>query len=164
MATSGPGPAGLKSYTRSIVFCARNRKPALDDSLTPVYPTTEGVQQGRLRNLVSQAMQLMRKTPPAELLPVEVLDKLRMPSLAEALEYLHKPPTDADTDSLMSGKHPCQQRLAFEELLAPLPEPEKPARIGAQAKRDRFAGWRGTRRAVRNGLAVYADRRANPRD
>jgi ATP-dependent DNA helicase RecG len=79
---------------------------------------TEGVQQGRLRNLVAQALQLMHKTPPPELLPAEVIDKLQMPSLADALEYLHKPPTDADTDSLMSGKHPCQHRLAFEELLA----------------------------------------------
>jgi ATP-dependent DNA helicase RecG len=112
------GPGGLEIVHPEYRILRPQQASALDDSLTPVYPATEGVQQGRLRNLVSQAMQLMRKTPPPELLPVEVLDKLRMPSLAEALEYLHKPPTDADTDSLMSGKHPCQQRLAFEELLA----------------------------------------------
>jgi ATP-dependent DNA helicase RecG len=41
-----------------------------------------------------------------------------MPSLADAIQYLHRPPPDADTQKLISGTHPCQQRLAFEELLA----------------------------------------------
>jgi ATP-dependent DNA helicase RecG len=41
-----------------------------------------------------------------------------MPSLADAINYLHRPPPDADTERLLSGTHPCQQRLAFEELLA----------------------------------------------
>ena len=112
------GPGGFEIVHPEYRILRPQQQTALDDSLTPVYPATEGVQQGRLRNLVSQAMQIMHKTPPPELLPASVLDKLRMPSLVEALEYLHKPPTDADTDSLMSGKHPCQQRLAYEELLA----------------------------------------------
>ena len=112
------GPGGFEIVHPEYRILRPQQETALDDSLTPVYPATEGVQQGRLRNLVSQAMQVMHKTPPPELLPASVLDKLRMPSLAEALEYLHRPPTDADTDSLMSGKHPCQQRLAYEELLA----------------------------------------------
>ena len=112
------GPGGLEIVHPEYRVLRPQQATALDDSLTPVYPTTEGVQQGRLRNLVAQAMQLMHKTPPPELLPAEVLDKLQMPSLVEALEYLHKPPTDADTASLLSGRHPCQQRLAFEELLA----------------------------------------------
>jgi ATP-dependent DNA helicase RecG len=41
-----------------------------------------------------------------------------MPSLAEAIRYLHRPPADADIEQIQAGKHPCQQRLAFEELLA----------------------------------------------
>lgn len=91
---------------------------ARDDSLTPIYPSTEGVQQGRLRNLTDQALRRMRSMPPVELLPAEVTKKLGMPSLADAIQYLHRPPPDADTQKLISGTHPCQQRLAFEELLA----------------------------------------------
>jgi ATP-dependent DNA helicase RecG len=44
----------------------------LGDALTPVYPATEGVQQGRLRNLTGQALKLMQLAPPEELLPKTV--------------------------------------------------------------------------------------------
>ncbi len=88
------------------------------DALTPIYPATEGVQQGRLRNLTEQALQQIARTPPQELLPASVTEKLGMPSLADAIRYLHRPPPDADVDALLKGLHPCQQRLAFEELLA----------------------------------------------
>jgi ATP-dependent DNA helicase RecG len=88
------------------------------DSLTAIYPATEGVQQGRLRSLTDQALQQMRAAPPDELLPTSITKKLGMPSLADAINYLHRPPPDADTQQLLTGTHPCQQRLAFEELLA----------------------------------------------
>lgn len=88
------------------------------DALTPIYPATEGVQQGRLRNLTGQALQQIARTPPPELLPADITAKLGMPSLADAIHYLHRPPPDADVDALLKGLHPCQQRLAFEELLA----------------------------------------------
>ena len=41
-----------------------------------------------------------------------------MPPLADALAYLHEPPPDADLAMLEEGRHPSQQRLSFEELLA----------------------------------------------
>jgi ATP-dependent DNA helicase RecG len=91
---------------------------AMSDSLTPIYPTTEGVQQGRLRNLTDQALRAMDEAPPEELLPASVTGKLGMPSLADAIRYLHRPPPDADVQVMLDGKHPCQHRLAFEELLA----------------------------------------------
>ena len=91
---------------------------ATDDSLTPIYPATEGVQQGRLRSLTDQALRQMTAAPPEELLPREITEKLGMPSLAEAILYLHRPPADADVEKILAGTHPCQQRLAFEELLA----------------------------------------------
>ena len=88
------------------------------ESLTPIYPATEGVQQGRLRNLTDQALRRMRETPPPELLPPALTREFGMPSLAEAIDYLHRPPPDADIRQLLAGTHPCQRRLAFEELLA----------------------------------------------
>jgi ATP-dependent DNA helicase RecG len=94
------------------------RDVVVSDTLTPVYPMTEGVQQGRLRNLVGQALVMMRKAPPDELLPKAIRDKYGMPSLVEALEFLHEPPPEADLASIDAVKHPCQLRLCFEELLA----------------------------------------------
>jgi ATP-dependent DNA helicase RecG len=88
------------------------------DSLTTIYPATEGVQQGRLRSLTDQALRMMASHPPEELLPVATTKKLDLPSLADAILYLHRPPADADVEKILAGTHPCQKRLAFEELLA----------------------------------------------
>src|SRR5690606_31986976 len=90
----------------------------VDQSLTPVYPTTEGLNQGRLRKLTAQAIKMMQVAPPAELLPREVNQQFHVSSLSEALAYVHFPPKDAPIPLLLAGTHPYQQRLAFEEMLA----------------------------------------------
>lgn len=112
------GSAGFEMIHPEYRILRDDSGAAMSDSLTPIYPTTEGVQQGRLRNLTDQALRAMDKEPPVELLPSSVTAKLGMPSLADAIRYLHRPPPDADVQQLLAGKHPCQQRLAFEELLA----------------------------------------------
>ncbi|HEU4483999.1 MAG TPA: ATP-dependent DNA helicase RecG [Povalibacter sp.] len=91
---------------------------AVEAALTPVYPLTEGVQQGRLRQLIAQALREVASETIRDWLPPSVLEDLELPSLREALEYVHRPPTDASLELLVSGRHPAQRRLAFEELLA----------------------------------------------
>ena len=112
------GSAGFEMIHPEYRVLREEQGAAMSDSLTPIYPTTEGLQQGRLRNLTDQALRRMDEAPPAELLPPSVTEKLGMPSLADAIRYLHRPPPDADVQVMLDGKHPCQQRLAFEELLA----------------------------------------------
>lgn len=113
-----PGPIGLEMVHPEYRILREGQRPVVTDALTPIYPMTEGVQQGRLRNLVNQALNLMQKEAPAELLPAQILGKLQLPKLSEALCYLHSPPPDVDLASIQAGKHPCQVRLSFEELLA----------------------------------------------
>ena len=112
------GSAGLEMIHPEYRILRENQETVINESLTPIYPATEGVQQGRLRNLTDQALQLLSESPPPELLPDSVTAKLGMPSLADAIHYLHRPPPDADVAQMTAGTHPCQQRLAFEELLA----------------------------------------------
>jgi ATP-dependent DNA helicase RecG len=112
------GRTGFEMIHPEYRLLRGGQDPAINDSLTAIYPATEGVQQGRLRNLTEQALAAMRRTPPEELLPDSIRRELEMPSLAEAILYLHRPPPDADVALLVAGRHPCQQRLAFEELLA----------------------------------------------
>ena len=112
------GSAGFEMIHPEYRVLREEQGAAMSDSLTPIYPTTEGLQQGRLRNLTDQALRMMDEAPPAELLPPSVTEKLGMPSLADAIRYLHRPPPDADVQVMLDGRHPCQQRLAFEELLA----------------------------------------------
>ena len=57
-----------------------NQDAAINDSLTAIYPATEGVQQGRMRSLTDQALRIMGASPPAELLPAEVTADLACPS------------------------------------------------------------------------------------
>ncbi|MGJ8710272.1 ATP-dependent DNA helicase RecG [Pantoea agglomerans] len=88
----------------------------LEETLTPVYPTTEGIRQATLRNLTDQALTLLESCPIAELLPQELSGGLI--SLPDALRTLHRPPPDLKLSELESGHHPAQRRLILEELLA----------------------------------------------
>lgn len=90
--------------------------PALQETLTPVYPTTEGIKQATLRKLTDQALELLETCAIAELLPPELAQG--MMSLPEALRTLHRPPPTMELVELESGKHPAQHRLILEELLA----------------------------------------------
>ncbi len=91
---------------------------AVQGVLTPIYPVTEGVQQGRLRNLTAQALAALSDGELPDWMPAEIRDELKLPALREALQFLHRPPPDARLPELEAGRHPAQQRLAFEELLA----------------------------------------------
>lgn len=88
----------------------------LEESLTPVYPTTEGVKQITLRNLSEQALTKLKQGGLADLMP-ENLYPTQI-SLADALTLVHRPPPDVALTLLEEGKHPAQQRLIIEELLA----------------------------------------------
>lgn len=98
----------------------RGDDEALEARLTPVYPATEGLAQPRLRKLTEQALALLREDTAglSELLPGPLLAALKLPALADALVYVHRPPPDAAVAALQNGRHPAQKRLAFEELLA----------------------------------------------
>ncbi len=112
------GPVGLEMIHPEYRVVPPGQEVVVADTLTPIYPMTEGVQQGRLRNLVALALRMMRHNPPDEFLPQDVLDRFDLPSLSEALIFLHEPPPEADLETIRSGRHPCQLRLSFEELLA----------------------------------------------
>ncbi|EOE2582280.1 ATP-dependent DNA helicase RecG [Enterobacter hormaechei] len=90
--------------------------PELQETLTPVYPTTEGIKQATLRKLTDQALELLDTCAINELLPPELAQG--MMSLPEALRTLHRPPPTLQLVDLESGKHPAQRRLILEELLA----------------------------------------------
>jgi len=105
------GASGLEIYHPE--YSQLSSAVDMEDTLTPVYPATEGVSQARYRLLVTQSLDRLAQTSIEELLP----DRWDT-SLSQAITYLHHPPPDTDVDQLMEGKHPAQTRLAFEELTA----------------------------------------------
>lgn len=104
------GAAGMEIYHPE--YTAGPGDP-LEDALTPVYPTTEGLSQSRLRSLVDQALKLMDQGRVLTELLVE-----KRPDISTAIRQVHRPSPNEDVEALYAGTHPAQQRLAFEELLA----------------------------------------------
>ena len=112
------GPNGLEMIHPEYRLDADHTMP-LADSLTPVYPTTEGVGQNLWRKLQAQALDVLRRSEDSlQLISLPQQLQWLDVSLKEALLYLHQPPPDANLDAIQQGLHPFQQRLAFEELLA----------------------------------------------
>jgi ATP-dependent DNA helicase RecG len=112
------GPKGLEIVHPEYRRIDPNAPAPPEEHLTPIYPLTEGVTQGRLRQLVGMALDQWGTGDVEDWLPTSVLADSRLPSLRDALLYVHRPPTDAPVDLLLSGRHPAQRRLSFEELLA----------------------------------------------
>jgi len=95
----------------------------LPASLTPVYPASAGISQTIIRKAVLQALRdASLKESLAEFLPTklmaEILPTNDWPALQDAITYLHQPPADANTQSLLDRTHPAWRRVQFEELLA----------------------------------------------
>ncbi|MCD6438068.1 MAG: ATP-dependent DNA helicase RecG [Halomonas sp.] len=113
------GATGLEIYHPEYRLSGGNDTP-VEEYFTPIYPTTEGLHQARLRALTQQALALLQRSP--ELLPDVIPDALRqrfnLPGLHASLQLLHQPPPDVDIEQLAHGHHPATRRLALEELLA----------------------------------------------
>ncbi len=114
------GPASYELVHPEYGRIAEDGVAAVEEALTPVYPTTEGMHQLTWRDLTEQALRLLAegRAGLAELLPATWLRARHMPALAAAVRLLHRPPPDVSLDQLAEGRHPAQRRLAFEELLA----------------------------------------------
>ena len=113
------GATGLEIYHPEYRLSGGSETPVEED-YTPIYPTTEGLHQTRLRALTQQALRLLEQAP--ETLPDVIPDALRqrfqLPGLHASLQLLHQPPPDVDLEQLAHGLHPATRRLALEELLA----------------------------------------------
>ncbi|SDH15501.1 ATP-dependent DNA helicase RecG [Pseudomonas flavescens] len=112
-----PGSSGLEIYHPEYRALSADEPPAVEQTLTPIYPTTEGLTQQRLRQLSEQALARLGPHSLPDWLPRALADDYQLAPLDQAIRYLHRPPPDADLEELAEGRHWAQHRLAFEELL-----------------------------------------------
>lgn len=114
------GPVGYEMVHPEYRQLTSATDEFVEESLTPVYPSTEGMHQMSWRNLTGHAVACLKSNRQSlpELLPQEILGQFKLAELTAALLYLHQPPPDAPQSQLLEGVHPAQQRLAFEELVA----------------------------------------------
>ncbi|MEZ5570583.1 MAG: ATP-dependent DNA helicase RecG [Halioglobus sp.] len=108
------GSSGLEMYHPEYRQLQDADVP-VEETLTPIYPTTAGITQNQWRKLCEQALVFLQREPVSELLPASAHAKYE---LTRALQYLHAPPPDASLELLREGQHPAQLRLALEELVA----------------------------------------------
>jgi len=116
-----PGKTGIEFYHPEYQHLDQTKSNKLDDTLTPIYPATEGISQSRIRALCAQALTLLDQESIVELLPSNLnsdLSRQLSYSLNDALQLLHNPPPGTALHLLAVGEHPAQQRLAAEELIA----------------------------------------------
>ena len=93
------GPRGVEmTHPEYRVFV--DEPPPLEGRLTPVYPTTKGLNQGRLRALTGQLQDL--DWPGDDAAPYGIL------------LYLHRPPAGANAEDIETA----QERIARDELTA----------------------------------------------
>jgi len=116
--TPKPGQHGWEIVHPSYRVLGADGEADLGDALDPVYPPVEGIGPAGLRKLIGQALDRLPDSASLELLPAAWLQRQNLPSLREALLTMHRPPLHSDPALLVAGKHPAQQRLAIEELLA----------------------------------------------
>ena len=113
------GATGLEIYHPEYRLSGGSETP-VEEYYTPIYPTTEGLHQTRLRALTQQALRLLEQAPEAlpDVIPDALRQRFQLPGLHASLQLLHQPPPDVDLEQLSQGLHPATRRLALEELLA----------------------------------------------
>lgn len=87
----------------------------LPTTLTPVYPTTAGLSQDKLRKLIADALKACDLT---DTLPAAVLREFGLTAFEASVRRLHHPPAGADLRALEDRSDAAWRRIKFDELLA----------------------------------------------
>ena len=124
------GLAGDEMIHPRVRAC--NNADPLAKSLTPVYPSPEGVPQSWLRKRIDRAL---RDVDIDDVLPSVMRARHQLDGLKDSIERLHRPPPDADALALQQRTDPAWRRLMFDELLAQ----QLALRAAREARADRRA-------------------------
>jgi len=105
------GASGLELYHPEY---SNQLNQPLEKTLTPVYPSTDGISQKQIRKLVLQALAMLQQGN----LLADLIDRPGKPLIKDSLAHLHQPAANSDLEQLSKGLDPAQRALSFEELTA----------------------------------------------
>ena len=111
------GPKGKEMIHPQYQVFSEGDEIEIEDHLTPIYPSTSNLQQGRIRKMIQEAIFYCQKN---SLLKEnwETEDEDNFKDLLSALTFIHNPPTETSLELLSLGQHPAQRKLIKEELVA----------------------------------------------
>ncbi len=112
-----PGPNGKQMIHPQYQIFERAQPIEIEDNLTPIYPTTSGLQQNKLKKIIETSIKFCEENNLLKEDPSKG-SYSKFGNLLETLKFLHKPPVDTNITDLIEGKHPAQKVLIKEELIA----------------------------------------------
>ncbi len=86
----------------------------IEQSLTPVYPKTEGVHQTLLKKISDQVLSKINQGQLVDWLPEQVKAEYQFTDLVTAVSSVHRPDKNENVFALNQSKTKAQQRLLFE--------------------------------------------------
>ena len=112
-----PGPNGKQMIHPQYQVFEKNEAIEIEKNLTPIYPTTSGLQQNKLKKIIESSLEFCEKN---NLLQEESKNQnySEFGNLLKTLQFLHKPPVETNLTDLIEGRHPAQKNLIKEELIA----------------------------------------------
>ncbi len=112
-----PGPNGKQMIHPQYQVFEKDFEIEIEANLTPIYPTTSGLQQNKLKKIIEDSLRFCEEH---NLLKenLNTGNYSEFGNLLETLKFLHKPPVNTDIEELIEGKHPAQKSLIKEELIA----------------------------------------------
>lgn len=111
------GATGLEIYHPELEFID-DPSTQPDARFTPVYATTEGLTQQRMRMFVEHALEHVEDWTDDLTDALNVALGCSLPDVATALRLIHAPTNRADLNALVDRSHDACVRLILEELLA----------------------------------------------
>jgi len=108
----------LEMIHPEVQLLDRDDPAPLPLTLTPIYPTTEGLHQVAIKRILEQALDRLQSDGLDETLPREWLEAHGFPDIVSAMSDLHRPGSKHDSELISQHRHPAQHRFAVEELAA----------------------------------------------
>ena len=104
-----PGPNGKQMIHPQYQVFEKDEAVEIEKNLTPIYPTTSGLQQNKLKKIIESSLDFCEKN---NLLQEESKNQnySEYGNLLQTLKFLHRPPVETDLSELIEGRHPAQKK------------------------------------------------------
>tara|TARA_B100002051_G_C16728143_1_gene636540 strand:- start:198 stop:2255 length:2058 start_codon:yes stop_codon:yes gene_type:complete len=93
---------------------------SLEETYTPVYQVTDGINQSRIRSLIKQAIYFLKenKLEVKKIIPRKIEEKFKLLDIKECLLNIHQPKKIKDFKKFEEYVYKYKKRFIFEELLS----------------------------------------------